>query len=190
MRRNVFKIFTVLIAGFIMSVPGTVSAEKGSFYLSPAMGYHVDAFNADMDRDNSYGFSFALGYDINDSFAVEAQADKIRDLGAKNPVSDLDADLTGYSLNLKYYPASSKDKINGYVLLGLGWMEAEASDNIAGYQKGNGEADDMWGRFGVGSDFVVSDKITFFLEADYSQGFSDLNPIDYYSGKIGFKLYP
>ncbi|MCB9481269.1 MAG: porin family protein [Desulfobacteraceae bacterium] len=191
MRKKIFRIFTfaIVVAGLV--IPSSVLAEQGKVYLGPAMAYNMDAFNGQMDDDNAYGFNFVLGYDLTDHLAIEAQFDKINELGVNNPVTyDGDADLQAYSLNVKYFPAKTRDKINGYLTVGLGWMEAEMSKNCSAVKKGSGTEDDMWGKFGVGSDFVVSDKITFFLEADYSQGFKDLNPIDFFSGKIGFKIYP
>jgi outer membrane protein W len=191
MRKTIFKFFTIAVAAAFLSVPASALAEQGKFYFGPAMGYNMDAFNAQMDNDNAYGFNFVLGYDFTENLSLEAQFDKINEIGTKNSVSYGDADLQAYSLNLKYYPAKAKDKINGYVTAGFGWMEAEASsDCSAAVKKGSGSDDDFWGKFGVGSDFVVTEKITFFIEADYAQGFSDLNPLDYFSGKIGFKLYP
>lgn len=191
MRKKILRIITFTIVLAVLAVPSMLMAEQGKFYFGPAMGYNMDAFNAQMEDDNAYGFNFAVGYDFNTHLTLEAQFDKINELGVKNPVSQGgDADLQGYSLNVKYYPAKTKGNINGYLTFGLGWMEAETAKDCSSIKKGSGSEEDIWGKFGVGSDFVVSDKISFFLEADYSQGFKDLNPIDFFSGKIGFKIYP
>jgi opacity protein-like surface antigen len=191
MRKTIFRIFTIALVAAGLAIPSSVLAEQGKFYFGPAMGYNMDAFNAQMDNDNAYGFNFVLGYDFTKNLTLEAQFDKINEIGTKNSVSHEDADLQAYSLNVKYYPAKTKEKINGYITFGLGWMEAEAAGECSdAFKKGSGTDDDLWGKFGVGSDFVVTDKISFFVEADYSQGFKDLNPLDFFSAKIGFKIYP
>ncbi|MDY0362366.1 MAG: outer membrane beta-barrel protein [Desulforegulaceae bacterium] len=191
MMRKFFKLITFSIVLAALALPSSLMAEQGKFYFGPAMGYNMDAFNAQMEDDNAYGFNFVLGYDFTDHLTLEAQFDKINEIGVKNPVSyDGEADLQGYSLNVKYYPAKAKTNINGYLTFGLGWMEAETAGNCSDIKKGSGTEEDLWGKFGVGSDFVVSDKISFFLEADYAQGYKDLNPIDFFTAKIGFKIYP
>lgn len=157
MRKTIFKIFTIVFLVATISIPSSVVADQGKFYLGPAMGYNMDAFNGEMDRDNAFGFNFAVGYDFTERLTLEAQFDKIREIGTKNPASHDEVDLQAYSLNLKFYPAQTKEKINGYVTFGLGWMEAKApgkcSDSI---KKGRGKEEDFWGKFGVGSDFIVS----------------------------------
>ncbi len=166
---------------------GAFALEKSDYYLGLGMGYHMDSFNADMDSDNTYGFNFSLGYDFSEKISVEFQYDKIREIGAKNSVSYKDADLSGYSLNFKYYPAIVKDRINGYVLIGAGRMKAESS--LAVSEKPEGDQSDFCGKLGLGSDFIVTDKISFYLAAEYFQGFGDLDPLDFFSAKIGLKLY-
>lgn len=189
MKKRLLKLITLSIAGISFCMSGSAFAQENNFYLGAGMAYHAEEFNADVDYDNTYGLNLAIGYDITSKMSLEAQMDKLMEFDTENPVSRDDVDLRGYSLNLKYYPGESKSKINGYVLAGLGWMKAELTDgNI---KKGDdSEETGYFGKLGVGSDFVVTDIISFYMEADYVQAFGDLNPIDYYSAKIGFKIYP
>lgn len=189
MKKKLLKGFTLAVLSVLFVLPGAAFSENGNFYLGAGMAYHAEEFGADLDYDNGFGLNLAVGYDLNDSISLELQMDKINEFDTNNPVSRDDVDLLGYSLNMKYYPSDAKDKINGYVLAGFGWMKAELTDgNI---KKGDSsEESDLFCKFGVGSDFVVTSVITFYMEADYVQGFSDLNPLDYYSAKLGFKIYP
>lgn len=187
MKRRILKLITLTIAGMIFLVPG--AAFSKDFYLGAGMAYHAEEFNADLDYDNTYGLNLAIGYDVSHKMSIEAQMDKIMEFDTKNPVSRDDVDLRGYSLNMKYYPVGKEKKVNGYLLAGFGWMKAELTDGNIKKDESSEEAD-FFGKFGVGSDFIVTDTISFYMEADYVQGFADLNPIDYYSAKIGFKIYP
>lgn len=188
MKKNL-KLSILLLIGLMAFLPGTAFSDKDKFYLGAGMAYQADAFNASQDYDNTYGVNLALGYDVMDSFSMEVQFDKFNEFGVSNPITEDDIDVKAYSLNFKYYPAKEKTDVNGYLLLGSGWMDMDAS-NESSLKDRSSEESGLYAKFGVGSDFVVSDKISFYLEADYVEGFGDLNPLEFYSAKIGFKIYP
>lgn len=191
MTQNTFKTLKIGIIGLIALI--FISQNSFALELKPYAGasakYNIEEFESNSDYDNAFGHTFALGTFITKQIAVEFQFEKIRDFGTKNAVTEEEVDVKSYTLNFKYYPVKENNNIRGYVRAGLGWMENEPGDHSILKGKSDRETG-LCMKLGGGCDFEVSKVITFFLDASYTEGYNDLNPISYFSGEIGFRVFP
>ena len=190
MREKCFMFRSLVLALFFtISLCGVSLALDLDYYMGGSLGYNAEEFSASSDNKNAYGFNMIAGTLINEKFACELQLEKILDFDTKNEVSEDDVDVRSYTFNIKYYPSQKKSNLQGYVRLGFGWMKNEVGDNGTA-KSDNKEEEGLCMKLGGGCDFKVSEIITFFLEATYTEGYNDINPIDYFSGAIGLKLFP
>lgn len=158
-------------------------------YFGASVQYNMEEFESNSDYDNAFGHNFMAGTFITQQLAMEFQFEKINDFGTKNAVTNNETDIKSYSLNFKYYPVKTTSDIRGYIRAGLGWMKNDPGD----HSSPKSDSDEETGiclKLGGGCDFKVSEIITFFLEASYTEGYNDLNPLSYFSGGIGFKVHP
>lgn len=186
MKQKIFVLKLLLLTLLItISLCSVSPALDLDYYLAGSLGCNAEEYSG---RDNAYGFNLTSGTLINDKFACELQYEKILDFDTKNNVSQTDVDIKSCLFNVIYHPVQEKSNIQGYIKAGMGWMKTEVAKNgIPKTQKKDEEG--LCLKLGVGSDFKVSEIITFFLEAAYTEGCNDINPIDYFSGVIGIKLF-
>jgi opacity protein-like surface antigen len=140
-----------------------------------------DVLPVSVDVDTAVGFEVYGGYRFHPNFAVEAEFEML-------PETDIDAsgfgdfaEIESWTLtgNVKVFPLTGR--IQPFLLVGLGVMDAELEDTI-----GLGASEDETGfaaRFGGGLDVYITENIAVSAGVDYvlPSGDDILDEADYVS---------
>lgn len=142
---------------------------------------------ADVD-DATVGFEVYGGYRIVPNFALELEFEMLpdTDISAFGTASDLlTLDATG---NGKVFLLT--DRIQPYLLAGVGFMHAELETEGPFGTSGTESDTDFTARFGGGVDLYLTENVVLSVGADYLLPTGDLDGLDYvsYGGGLQYRF--
>jgi opacity protein-like surface antigen len=153
-------------------------APTGYWYVGVGGIYSIENFHC--DADDAWGYNVRAGRRINRWVAVEAEwehpVDDFDDADKVDGFGRLDGDIEVWNVtaNARVYPLDGRWQ--PYILIGGGYGEADLPHD---------DNDGFVGRFGLGLDFLITDKFGVTTGVDYVVGTDDLGDYDQIPVSVG-----
>lgn len=157
------KLFMAVIAVMFMAVP--VMAEM---YVGVGGIMALENAKIDTSVGNTEGLNLKVGYQINETIAVELNYDRLSTF--ELCTTDQDIDIETFMVALKVGSRISEN-VNLYAALGGGIMVVDFID----YH----HATDPCVKAGAGVDYFVTDNVSLGVEGSYVWGLNDLSQAEY-----------
>lgn len=129
--------------------------------------------------DSDLGFALRGGMRLNPQVAVEATLEDAAGFRLRAPGADADVDLWSLGVQGKYYLTT--DRVQPYLLGGLGGMAVEGDRFVD-------DEDGGYFRVGVGTDLYVNPDTAFFGEASYNNALGDVRRFDHIDFLVGLMV--
>ena len=154
---------------------------KTGIHVGLGLGGGFERFDDEgtpVDFDHGFVVGGWLGYRLHPNFAIETQIEYGGFEAELAGFIDIDIDLVTFTTNAKAYVLT--DRIQPFVLVGVGAMVVELEANAFGSSISDSESDFV-ARFGGGVDFWLTESISLGLASSYVFTTGDIDGFDYVS---------